>query len=73
MLGRFDSLVSFPDKYVPSFLEWTLNHIPSPPRCCAAALRDWLAQHWGPVQRCPVPLITQPEGRSQGPRVVPGS
>lgn len=43
MLGGFDSLVSFPDKYVPSFLEWTLTTSP----------RGWLGTALGPCTKVP--------------------
>lgn len=73
LLGGFDSLVSFPGKYVPSFLEWTLTTSPLLPSAVLQLPGAGWAQHWGPVQRCPVSLITRPESRSQGPRVVPSS
>ena len=66
MLGGFGSCVSFPDRYVPPFLEWTLTTSPLLPSAVLQLAGAGWAQHRGPVQSCMVPLVTQPGNRSLG-------
>lgn len=46
-------------------LEWPFTTSPLLPSAVLQLPGAGWAQHWGPVQRCLAPLITQPESRSQ--------
>lgn len=68
MLGRSGSCVSFPDRYVPPFLEWTLTTSPLLPSTVLQLAGAGWVQRRKPVQSCVVPVVTHPGNRSQGLR-----